>query len=74
MDWKNRNVLVTGGASFIGSTLVDALLKKGAHIRVIDDLSSGKLENIANHVMNQRVEFVENDLREPGRGRRCQRY
>lgn len=66
MDWKNSNVLVTGGASFIGSTLVDALLKKGAHIRVVDDLSSGKLENIATHVMNKEVEFVQNDLREPG--------
>ncbi len=66
MDWKNRNVLVTGGASFIGSTLVDALLDKGASVRVVDDLSSGKLENIANHVMNQRVEFIESDLREPG--------
>ncbi len=66
MDWKDSRVLVTGGASFIGSTLVDALLKKGAHIRVVDDLSSGKLENIATHVMNKEVEFVQNDLREPG--------
>lgn len=66
MDWKDSRVLVTGGASFIGSTLVDALLKKGAHIRVVDDLSSGKLENIATHVMNEKVEFVQNDLREPG--------
>lgn len=66
MDWKNRNVLVTGGASFIGSTLVDSLVAKGARVRVIDDLSSGKLENIADHVMNQRVEFVESDLRESG--------
>lgn len=66
MDWKNRNVLVTGGASFIGSTLVDSLVAKGAHVRVVDDLSSGKLENIADHVMNQRVEFIEKDLREPG--------
>ncbi|TAM83171.1 MAG: SDR family NAD(P)-dependent oxidoreductase [Acidobacteria bacterium] len=66
MDWKKCNVLVTGGASFIGSTLVDALLKKGARVRVVDDLSSGKLENIATHVMNQKVDFIENDLREPG--------
>src|SRR5690348_15192411 len=66
MDWKKCNVLVTGGASFIGSTLVDALLRKGAKVRVVDDLSSGKLENIATHVMNQKVEFMENDLREPG--------
>ena len=66
MDWKNRNVLVTGGASFIGSTLVDALVAKGARVRVVDDLSSGKLENIADHVMHHHVDFIENDLREPG--------
>jgi UDP-glucose 4-epimerase len=66
MDWRNSKVLVTGGASFIGSTLVDALLKKGAQIRVVDDLSSGKLENIATHVMDKEVEFIQNDLREPG--------
>jgi nucleoside-diphosphate-sugar epimerase len=44
--WKNRNVLVTGGASFIGSHLVDTLLKKGAVVEVADDLSSGKLSNL----------------------------
>jgi len=44
--WKNRSVLVTGGASFIGSHLVDSLLKKGAMVRVADDFSSGKLSNL----------------------------
>ncbi len=43
--WKNNKVLVTGGASFIGSHLVDTLLKNGAVVTVADDLSSGKLEN-----------------------------
>ncbi|HVA00662.1 MAG TPA: NAD-dependent epimerase/dehydratase family protein, partial [Terriglobia bacterium] len=46
MNWKSKNVLVTGGASFIGSTLVDALVDRGARVRVVDNLSSGKLENI----------------------------
>ncbi len=44
--WKNTKVLVTGGASFIGSHLVDTLLKKGAIITIADDLSSGRLENL----------------------------
>lgn len=44
--WKNGIVLVTGGASFIGSHLVDSLLKRGAIVKVADDLSSGKLSNL----------------------------
>jgi nucleoside-diphosphate-sugar epimerase len=44
--WKNTKVLVTGGASFIGSHLVDTLLRNGAVVTVADDLSSGKLENL----------------------------
>ncbi len=66
MDWKNRKVLVTGGASFIGSHLTEALVKRGGKVRVADDLSSGKLENIQEHVRKGIVEFIEADLREPG--------
>jgi nucleoside-diphosphate-sugar epimerase len=44
--WHRRRVLVTGGASFVGSHLVDALLRKGACVRVADDLSSGRLSNL----------------------------
>ncbi len=44
--WKNRLVLVTGGASFISSHLVDSLLKRGAIVKVADDFSSGKLTNL----------------------------
>jgi nucleoside-diphosphate-sugar epimerase len=43
--WKDTKVLVTGGASFIGSHIVDTLLRNGALVTVADDLSSGKLEN-----------------------------
>ena len=64
--WKRRNVLVTGGASFIGSHVVDALLERGASIRIVDDLSSGKLENIQTHLDDGRVGFHELDLLEPG--------
>lgn len=66
MEWGKRHVLVTGGASFIGSHLVDALLERGTRIRIVDDLSSGRIENILGHVTAGRVEFRQADLREPG--------
>jgi len=66
VDWKNRKVLVTGGASFIGSHMVDALLKRGCKLRVVDDLSSGKLENIGGHIQAGGIEFLQADLREAG--------
>jgi nucleoside-diphosphate-sugar epimerase len=64
--WKNKKVLVTGGASFISSHLVDALLDRGANVRVVDDLTSGRLANIEGHLKAGRVTFIEADLREPG--------
>jgi len=66
MNWTGVNVLVTGGASFIGSNIVDSLLEKGANIRVVDDLSSGALDNIKDHVDSGKIDFVHADLREPG--------
>ena len=46
MHSKGSKLLVTGGCSFIGSHLVDALVVRSAVLRVVDDLSSGKLENM----------------------------
>lgn len=67
MNWKNRPVLVTGGASFISSHLIDLLVSKGANqIRVVDDLTSGKLANIQGHIDSGVVEFIEADLLQPG--------
>jgi nucleoside-diphosphate-sugar epimerase len=64
MNWKNTRVLVTGGASFIGSTLVDALIERGAQVRVADNLSSGKIENLHPHLDS--IDFVECDLLDAG--------
>src|SRR6202047_2369208 len=64
--WTHKKVLVTGGASFIGSHLVDSLVERGAQVRVVDDLTSGRLSNIEQHLRGGRVTFVEADLREPG--------
>src|SRR5216684_5352553 len=65
MNWEGRSVLVTGGCSFIGSHLVDALVARRAKVRVVDDLSSGVLENITTHIQEGKVEFIEADLKEP---------
>jgi len=60
MDWKNKSVVVTGGASFIGSHLVDKLVEKGAQLTVIDNLFSGKKENL-NESWNK-INFIQKDL------------
>ena len=65
MKWTTKNVLVTGGASFIGSHLVDALVERGAHIQVVDNLSSGLLENIQTPLGNGSIEFKQADLLDP---------
>ncbi len=69
--WGGRKVLVTGGASFIGSHLVDSLLERGASVRAVDNLTSGRIENLKQHQGNPRLEFVEADLREPGVARQA---
>ena len=52
--WFDTRILVTGGASFIGSHLVDALLARSAQVRIVDDLTSGNLGNIQGHVLMER--------------------
>jgi nucleoside-diphosphate-sugar epimerase len=64
--WSGKLALVTGGASFIGSTLTDQLLARGARVRIVDDLSSGHLDNIREHLGGGHVDFLHADLREPG--------
>ncbi len=58
-------VLVTGGAGFIGSHLVDALMEAGNEVRVLDNLSAGSIENIKRWLNNERFEFVKGDMRDP---------
>ena len=60
MDFDELKVLVTGGAGFIGSHLVDELLRKNTEVRVVDDMSRGSISNIA-HCMD-RIEFIKGDL------------
>jgi nucleoside-diphosphate-sugar epimerase len=58
--YRNRVVTITGGASFIGSHLADCLLDLGSKVRVIDDLSSGRLEHLT---MSNSLDFFKFDLR-----------
>lgn len=60
--------VVTGGAGFIGSHMVDLLIAEGFQVRVIDNLSGGRVENLARHEGNPDVRLVRADIRslEPG--------
>lgn len=69
--WSTTRVLVTGGASFIGSTLVDALVRRGASVRIVDDFSSGTMDNIRHLVEEGSVELLRGDLRDPLVARRA---
>ncbi len=56
--------LVTGGAGFIGSNIVEVLVKHGCFVRVLDNLSTGKRENIEAFMGNSNFEFVKGDIRD----------
>ena len=68
-DLHSLPVLVTGGAGFIGSHLVDALVIRGASVRVLDNLSTGKLDNL--RAAKDRVELLEGDIRDINACRRA---
>jgi UDP-glucose 4-epimerase len=55
--------LVTGGAGFIGSNLVDALLARGDEVTVVDDLSTGRMANLSDAIAKE-VNFVQVDIRD----------
>jgi UDP-glucose 4-epimerase len=56
-------VLVTGGAGFIGSHIVDKLVETSYTVKVIDNLSSGSLDNIRHHLVKQSIKFIRGDLK-----------
>ena len=58
------NVLVTGGAGFIGSNLTQALLERGHSVRILDDFSTGRRENLILDKEYASLEVVEGDIRE----------
>jgi len=60
---KNSKFLVTGGAGFIGSNLCEAILRLGYKVRCLDDLSTGKIENIKCFLNNKNFEFIKGDIK-----------
>jgi UDP-glucose 4-epimerase len=62
---------VTGGAGFIGSHLVDRLVNYGYYVRVVDDLSTGRQNNIQGHLNSGKVDFVKGDIRDPSVIKKC---
>jgi UDP-glucose 4-epimerase len=57
-----KRVLVTGGAGVIGSHLADTLLDKGYHVTVIDNLSTGNIDNIEHNIGNANFQFLNNTI------------
>eukprot|EP00172_Hildenbrandia_rubra_P002137 Plantae.Rhodophyta-Hildenbrandia_rubra.ctg28133.p1 GENE.Plantae.Rhodophyta-Hildenbrandia_rubra.ctg28133~~Plantae.Rhodophyta-Hildenbrandia_rubra.ctg28133.p1 ORF type:complete len:430 (+),score=73.29 Plantae.Rhodophyta-Hildenbrandia_rubra.ctg28133:122-1411(+) len=61
----SKRILVTGGAGFIGSHLVDRLMDEGHSVMVLDNLFTGRKSNLKRHFTNPRFEFIRHDVTEP---------
>ena len=59
--WQNKSVLVTGGAGFIGSHVVELLVEAGAHVTVLDSLISGNEANLA--AVRHQIQLINQDIR-----------
>ncbi|KAL6188572.1 hypothetical protein ACLB2K_039964 [Fragaria x ananassa] len=62
---KNQRIVVTGGAGFVGSHLVDRLIARGDSVIVIDNFFTGRKENLAHHFGNPKFELIRHDVVEP---------
>lgn len=63
LELKNKIILVTGGAGFIGSNLCEYLLEQGSQVRCLDNLATGHLKNIEPYLSNENFTFIEGDIR-----------
>lgn len=62
IDWHETDAIVTGGAGFIGSHVVDELVKRGARVLVIDDMRRGSVDNLKQAAAAGKVRIVERDI------------
>jgi UDP-glucuronate decarboxylase len=62
---KRKKILVTGGAGFLGSHLIDRLIARGDEVICLDNLFTGSKDNIAHHLNNPRFEFIRHDVTFP---------
>lgn len=61
---ENKKILVTGGAGFIGSNLIDALLQHQAEVTCLDNFATGKRENLEAFLQNEKFNLIEGDIRD----------
>lgn len=71
MSNEDSIALVTGGAGFIGSNIVDRLMNDGLVVRVVDNLSNGKIDNLSKWRNHRKFEFIKGDIRNSKVIRKC---
>eukprot|EP00246_Nothoceros_aenigmaticus_P009481 TRINITY_DN2501_c0_g1_i1.p1 TRINITY_DN2501_c0_g1~~TRINITY_DN2501_c0_g1_i1.p1 ORF type:complete len:444 (-),score=70.71 TRINITY_DN2501_c0_g1_i1:386-1717(-) len=65
MKRKTQRIVVTGGAGFVGSHLVDRLMERGDNVIIVDNFFTGRKENVMHHFGNPRFELIRHDVVEP---------
>lgn len=62
---KNKRILVTGGAGFLGSHLCDRLINEGQEVLCVDNFHTGNRQNVAHLIGNPRFELLQHDITHP---------